>query len=337
MTMALYILVLPLLLLIFTTDLLPWQLAAWFFSLLILEHINQELGRLLIALSQQHAASLNLFLRGGFWPLLAILLMIFYPELKSLKTVLSLWIIGDTLAAAFSIRKLRKLDIHGWHETLDISWIIKGIKVAIPFLIATLAIRGIFTFDRYWIKELSNLEIVGAYVLFMGLSSALISFLDAGVFSFLYPELIKAHNTGNSLKFRTLARNLLFQTLIFTCIMATLAVILLNPALSLIGKNIYWENRNLFYWSLASVLLYSFGMVPHYYMYALGKDRPIILSHLLGCIVFLTSTWLLSQYLSYLAVPISLCVAFLFILVFKAVAFHLLTPYEYKPFNLSKT
>ncbi|MFS2122318.1 lipopolysaccharide biosynthesis protein [Pseudomonas sp. Pseusp97] len=336
MTFVLYVMIFPLLSLIFLENLLPWQMAIWFFSLLILEHINQELGRLLIALSQQHAASLNLFLRGGSWPLVAIALMMSYPGLQNLKTVLFLWVIGDALAVALSILKLRSLGIHGWHERIDWRWIFQGVKVAIPFLLATLAIRGIYTIDRYWLKALSNLEIVGAYVLFMGLSSALVSFLDAGVFSFLYPELIKSYNENNPIRFRLLARNLLIQTLIFSCVMALLATLLIDPALSLIGKPIYSNNSNLFYWALASVLLYSFGMIPHYWLYAQGKDRPIIISHLLGCAVFLLSTWMLSSIYSYMAVPISLCITFLSILIIKALACHSLTPPHYNPLNLSK-
>ncbi|WP_448679755.1 lipopolysaccharide biosynthesis protein [Pseudomonas nicosulfuronedens] len=336
MTLALYAIMLPLLSLVFLKNLLPWNLAIWFFSLLILEHINQELGRLLIALSQQHAASLNLFLRGGSWPLAAILLMMSYPSLQNLKTVLFLWAIGDALAVALSIFKLHRLGICGWHERINLRWIFQGIKVAIPFLLATLAIRGIYTIDRYWLKALSNLEVVGAYVLFMGLSSALVSFLDAGVFSFLYPELIKSHNENNPARFRLLARNLLIQTLIFSSALALFATVLIEPALNLIGKPIYSNNNSLFYWTLASVLLYSFGMIPHYWLYAQGKDRPIIISHLLGCAVFLFSTWMLSSFYSYMAVPISLCVAFLSILIIKASACQSLTPSQYNPFNLSK-
>lgn len=332
MTGALYAVSLPLLFLIFITKLLPWEVSIWFFVLLVLEHINQEIGRLLIALSQQHAASLNLFLRSGSWPLAAILLMSLYPGLKSLEYVLLLWVIGDLLAITLSILKLRKLEIIGWHEKVDWKWILTGIKIAIPFLAATLAIRGIFTFDRYWIKELSNIEIVGAYVLFMGLSNAVISFLDAGVFSFIYPTLIKSHNERNSILFRSQARSLFIQTALFLCILTIGAVTLITPALSFIGKPIYSENSNLFYWSLFSVILYSLGMIPHYCLYAQGKDRAIILSHLLGLAVFLFSTWMLSSAISYMAIPISLCIAFLVILATKALAFFLLTPPDCNPF-----
>lgn len=335
LTAVLYAVFLPALLLIFATKLLPWELAAWFFALLVLEHINQELSRLLITLSQQNSASISLFLRSGSWPLAAILLMALFPNLKSLLTVLSLWIIGDLLAIVFSIMSLRHLKIKGWDNHVDWGWIIKGIKVAIPFLVATLAIRGIFTFDRYWIKELSSLEIVGAYVLFMGLSSALISFLDAGVFSFIYPELIKAYNDGAPARFRHLVRNLLIQTILFSSSMAVMAVFLLPIGLDLIGKPVYSENSSLFHWCLSSVLLYSFGMIPHYWLYAQGKDRAIIFSHLLGCAVFLLSTWILSSPFTYMAVPISLCIAFLAILIIKITACYLTTPNNYNPFKFS--
>ena len=46
LSLVLYVIVLPLLSLIFLEGLLPWSVAGWFFILLVLEHLTQELGRL---------------------------------------------------------------------------------------------------------------------------------------------------------------------------------------------------------------------------------------------------------------------------------------------------
>src|SRR5690606_1309225 len=72
LALLLYSIVLPWLLLVFALDYLPWPLAPWFYVLLILEHLNQELSRLLVAVSKQMMASLVLFLRQGVWCLVII-------------------------------------------------------------------------------------------------------------------------------------------------------------------------------------------------------------------------------------------------------------------------
>src|SRR5690606_27760460 len=53
LALVLYSVVLPLLLLVFAMGFLPWTLAPWFYILLILEHLNQELSRLLVAVTKQ--------------------------------------------------------------------------------------------------------------------------------------------------------------------------------------------------------------------------------------------------------------------------------------------
>ena len=65
--MIAYAVVLPLLLTVFLCGLISWKYAGWFYVLLIIEHISQESGRLLITLSRPTRASIVLFLRSGIW------------------------------------------------------------------------------------------------------------------------------------------------------------------------------------------------------------------------------------------------------------------------------
>lgn len=92
--LVLYCIVLPLLLLVFVAEKLPWWAAGWFFALLVLEHLNQEASRLLIAISDPLFASVALFLRQGAWVLFLVPVMYAAPELRSLTGVLLAWTAG---------------------------------------------------------------------------------------------------------------------------------------------------------------------------------------------------------------------------------------------------
>lgn len=328
-SIVLYAVFLPLLCLVFVTGLLPWSVAGWFFVLLVLEHMTQELGRLLIAVSEQLLASLVLFLRSGIWAVAVTALMFVDHESRSLDAVLGAWTLGSLAALLLGVYRLSRLQIGGWQKAVDWQWIAKGLKIAIPLLIATLAIRGVFTLDRYWFEALTNLEILAAYVLFMGLSNALMSFLDAGVFAFSYPGLISAHSKQDSTAFRHGLRRLLMQTLVLCAGFAVIALLLIGPLLQLLDKPLYLEQQDLFPWILLATLLYAIGMVPHYALYAQGHDRPIIHSHIASLLTFIPATWLFSNYLPLLAVPLGLCAAFALMLLWKSWAFARLTPSGY--------
>jgi len=329
----LYAAFLPALSVVFYFGLLPVRLAGWFFLLLVLEHVNQELGRLLVAISRPLTASVLLFLRSGLWAFVIAALMFAWPELRSLSTVLLGWSIGGTAAALLGLISLHYLGLGGWDTKVDWTWIGEGVRVAVPLLIATLAIRGVHTVDRYWFEALVGLDTLAAYVLFMGMSTALMSFLDAGVFAFLYPALIQHWKQGSPANFRESLRRLVIQTAAFTAGFAICAVFALPLLLDWLDRPVYTENADLFVWLMLATVFFAVSMVPHYALYAQGKDKHLIASHLLALPVFGVSTLLFIPLNHLLAVPAGLCFTFAFTLLWKMVAYYKLTPTEYQLFR----
>jgi O-antigen/teichoic acid export membrane protein len=330
LTLLLYAFFMPLLLLLFYTDSLPWAVVGWFFALLVLEHLNQELMRLLITISEPLLASLVLFLRSGAWAIAVTVSMIFIPEMHNLDSVLAAWTIGGSSAFLLAAWRLYRLRLGGWNKRVDWSWIKLGVKIALPLLIATLALRGLFTLDRYWLEGLAGLEVLGAYILFIGVANAMVSFLDAGVFAFIYPGLINAFQKQQAEVFRQGVKSLFFQTACFSAIFAAVALLLIEPLLDWLDKPLYREQQGMFPWILLATVLYALSMVPHYALYAQGKDRPIIYSHIFGFCVFIPTTWLCSRQWPDIAIPLGLCVAFLVILLWKLQAYFRLTPKHYR-------
>ena len=188
---ALYLTLLPLSLLILLRSDWPGYLMWWFAPILVLEHFNQEMSRLLIALSEQLTSSVILFVRQGSWATVAILAMMLDYDLRNLEMIMMLWAVAGVIAATVAIWKLKQLKTEGWSLPIDWVWVKKGVFIGSAFLLATLALRGVQTFDRYWLEALEGIEIVGAYVLFFGVASSLLLFLEAAIFSFAYPVLIE--------------------------------------------------------------------------------------------------------------------------------------------------
>ncbi|MDR8236477.1 hypothetical protein FPK75_25045, partial [Acinetobacter baumannii] len=73
-------------------------------------------------------------------------------------------------------------------QIIQIEWLKSGLKICIPLLISTLILRAITTVDRLWLEQLEGLKVIAAYSLFIGLTNAIISFLETEVFSFIYPK-----------------------------------------------------------------------------------------------------------------------------------------------------
>src|SRR5690606_38520346 len=285
--------------------------------LLVMEHISQEMNRLLVIVSEQIAASMVLFFRSGAWCLGAIGWMFLVPEQRNLDSVFICWFIGNLCAISIGFWCCARLNARGWNQKVDWFWIRKGLKVAIPLLIGSLALRGIYTIDRYWFGSLVSLEILGAYVVFTGMCNALMSFLDAGVFMYAYPELIRKFNASNLEGFKLEIRKLWLQTLGLSLVFVVISAICLPLVLAWLDRSIYRENMQLFWLLLVAMFFYAISMVPHYGLYARGKDKEIIFSHIIALIVFFPSVWFISLASSYLAVPLGLILTFVVLFLLK--------------------
>ena len=317
----LYLVLLPVAVWLLSQSGWPGHLVWWFVPILFLEHFNQEVSRLLIALSDQLASSLILFIRQGSWAIAVVLLMSLDEVARNLDTVMALWATAGAAAASIGVLRLKQLRTSGWKLPVDWTWVKKGIGVSVTFLVATLALRGVQTFDRYWLDALASIEMVGAYVLLLGVASTLMVFLDAGVFAFAYPALIKHNHDGEHERAHKQVKRLLLQTLVLSVAFAVMSWVLLPYFLEWIGNPAYQQALPWYPWLLSAMTINAVGMVPHYALYARGSDKPIIYSHIAGLVGFALATWLLSRVYSGLAVPIGLNVAFLTILVWKAAAY----------------
>lgn len=314
----------------------PGHLVWWFFPILILEHFNQEMSRLLIVLSEPIRATVILFIRQGSWSVVMIAAMILDPDARSLELVMGLWTTAGLLAAFLAIWRLRQLGTSGWGKPVDWAWVKKGIVLSLAFLIGTLALRGVQTFDRYWLERLAGIEAVGAYVLLFGIASTLIIFLESALFSFSCPVLIKLSHEGEYRQAQKTVNRLFLQTVSIALIFGLTSWLALPYLLLWIGSEVYINSMNLYPWLLVAITMNAVSMVPHYALYARGTDKPIIYSHLVSIVIFLAVTWFFSKTNPTFAVPIGLNSAFAVILIWKTAAYLIEVSKNSHPSNYSR-
>lgn len=282
-----YMVALPLAYLLFHLGILPLTMAGWFFALLVAEHVGKELNRLLIVAGMPVMATTALFLQRGLWALAVPLLMLQFEALRTLNLVFLAWTISALGAILMSIWSLRTLAWSGMVRTVDWSWIRRGLRVASVFLLGTLLHRVMFTIDRFIVESAGGLDLVGVYTFYMGMALAAMAFLDAGVFAFLYPRVVSAFRRGELAEFRSAMRKLLVRTVGATGVLMAAAAVMIHPILALLDRPIYQTNIAVFWVLLGAVSLYAVGMIPHFGLYAMGRDRAILVSRAAGSVVFL--------------------------------------------------
>jgi len=317
-SLIMYIVIFPSLLAVFIFDVLEWGIVGWFYTLLVLEHISQELNRLLIAMGRPITASVVLFVRMGAWCFVAIALMLQFPMTRSLTTIWSAWLLGTLVSVFLAVFSLRHLN---WKQTsqdpVNWAWLKNGARTAFIFFLGTIALRGIFTLDRYIMKYYVGLEILGVYVFFVLIGNGLYSLIDAGVIVFVYPKMVGAYRKGNFEEYRKNIKELILGILITIMMLLIGLWLFINPLLDFVGKVEYSRNINSFWLIMFAICIWCVSMIPHYILYSKGKDKIIIISTWITFAVFTFLSLILVPSYGLQGIAYSLIVSFTINLVLK--------------------
>tara|TARA_Y100001934_G_scaffold277292_1_gene375751 strand:- start:20446 stop:21681 length:1236 start_codon:yes stop_codon:yes gene_type:complete len=303
-----YVVVLPAFSIVFFLEMLPWSVMAAFIALVVLEHLSTELMRLLVAIEKPLLATLVIFIKQALWALCFAITMWLAPEFRNISDLLLFWIAGSALSILIGVGPLLKLDWRGVLTKIDWRWIRTGAMVAIPLLLSSIAVRSLFTFDRYAFEALNSLALLGAYSVYMGVASAMLSFMESGVFVFYYPRMMKAYKEQNMSEFEHAYSKLAKQSAIwltFLMVGAAIAGVIVFPMLE---ETIYYDNLTLFFAIIVSMAIFIGGYVFQYGLYTTTRDKSIIVANLAGLAVAAIALVMIAQHTSYWAVTIAMTI-----------------------------
>jgi len=285
--------------------------------LVLTEHANQELMRMLIAIQKPVLATFVLFVRHGLWALLVALLFITKSEFRSLEIVLMAWSVSGLIAFLIAAQQTKFAIKYGWNLPVDWNWLRRGLRIALPMFVGTMSLNFISTIDRYWFESLVGSDALGAYVFYMAIVAASVSFIDSGVFAFIYPAMVAASGRNDKEEFSLLLKKMFFQSFSLAIIFAIITILLVDLLLGLISKPIYYDMKYLLYPMLVMMVVQVLSYVPNYALYTQNSDRAIIASNILSSVVFIASVSALAVWNELFAIPVALIFVYIFLLVFK--------------------
>ena len=287
-----YLVILPCLLIIFVLGVLPWAMAGWFYALLILEHVNQEIQRLFVALSWTTRATCLLFLRHAAWVYGLAAIIFAAPDSVGLQTVLGSWTVGEVASLILASRIYNLPWKPAAAVAIDWCWLRKGLRVALPLLGSTLAFSGMGMVDRYALKTYQGSEQLGVYTFYSYVRNAIQSLLDIGLWNLYQPRVVAAYQNGDRAEYRRLLRHLLAALGGVATALCLLAALLVRPVALITGKSIYLQHLDTFYLVLLLTIVASVVNVPLLALYARHRDRLTLALSLFGLSLAGLFNWL---------------------------------------------
>ena len=289
-----YLIILPLLYVFGLFDFIGQKYILLFYLILVFDHISIELYRLLVVFSKPIQANINLFLRTGIW----ILVLIFawhndFEDLKNLNSVFNLWLVGSFISVIYSIYSLSTVGVNiPWKEKIDTKWILKGLKIALPFFIATLSYKIIQFADRYMVEFYLGSKQTGIYYFFSNISMLIETFVQTTVVMIYSPKLIASLKKDKPVQigvFKTFSKEIIIYSVI--AVVGVCAII--YPLLHVVEKTELFLSINVFFVMVTTRFIFNISLIYHFKLYVAKKDSLIMTSTLFAVLVNISLNFIL--------------------------------------------
>lgn len=264
------------------------------FSLIALEHINQELYRVLVAMGKPIHATSNNFFRSGVWVFIYILVVLYDHKFANLEHLYLFWILGELFCLFFSIFSLKSLS---WTTTLkskiNFKWLWKGIKISTIFFGSGIALKFLEYSERFYIKSLLGNSEVGVYFYFYNIAYLPYTFFVTVIIINFLPELIQTYNE-NKMQYLVVRGRLINTTKLYSLVsyLGTIIVFFIVVRF-LISDSSYISNKEIFWFQLVASFITLMSEILYLELYLRHKDKLILVSFLLALCVQIASNYIL--------------------------------------------
>lgn len=289
-----YLLVLPLLYVFGLFDFIGEKYILLFYLILIFDHISIELYRLLVVFSKPIQANMNLFLRTGIW----ILVLIFawhnhFEDLKNLNSVFNLWLLGSFISVIYSIFSLSTVGVNiPWKEKIETKWILKGLKIALPFFIATLSYKIIQFADRYMVEFYLGTKQTGIYYFFSNISMLIETFVQTTVVMIYSPKLIASLKKDKPFQI-DIFKNFSKEIIIYSVVAVASVCAIIYPLLHVVEKTELFLSISVFFVMVITRFIFNISLIYHFKLYVGKKDRVIMTSTLVAVLFNISLNFIL--------------------------------------------
>jgi O-antigen/teichoic acid export membrane protein len=270
------------------------------------------------SMEQPLLANMLYFIAGGLWCVLAVGLGIVAPSFRNVDTVLTAWILGNLLFFAATFWTWRKMP---WHELLgkkvNWEWIKKGVKKSSLIWLGTLGIMTGSYIDRFVLAHFLGLEIVGVAAFYFSFAAAILTLVQTGVLSFIFPRLVALHREGDRTGFRHEMRQATGHVALFAGLIAAGV----NIAVPLLGQSFhrpqFVDNAPVLWLMTAGIWIRCNAETLYQVLFARHQDRAIWLGNMLFLVPALLCNAVLVPLIGFSGVGYSAIISSLFLLLWR--------------------
>lgn len=307
---CLYLLSAPLFYFIFSYDLIATDYILYFYSILLLVLVSLELEALLVVLGKQLLASMVFFTQTSLWVFFVIPVLYFFPAHRTLEFIYLSWMGGACLSILVALFFLRTSEVKVCFDGMGWQWIRNGLKKSAIFLLSSIMLKLLLTIDRFAMEFHSTTELVGSYVFYVSVVMGIYNFLEPGVFSFIYPKLLRFYKENDHVSYMAAHKELIYSTIAGVALLAVSLHFIVPFIVNLLDLTAHKKSLDSLWLIISAGAVYMLGFIPHYILFSRGKFKWLTYANASALTAFLVSVYFLSMESAISLVASSLLIAF---------------------------
>lgn len=319
-----YFIYIPIIYFIFSNDIIPLKYIFPFYTLLVLEHIGQELFRFFNLFNKPNHANFTLLIRTAVWIGVMIIVehLIFNREI-TIMNLLYYWIGGSLLAIIYSLTYVARRFFLKFKDikffSINHKWIKSGIKVSMPFFFGTIAYKIIEYSDRYMIDWFLDKEQVGIYSFYANFANIVNITVNTITITLIVPNLLRAVSSNEVKRIKIKIHQFSKELYLTTTLVSVCIIILIFPTLSWLDKPEFSNELSTYFIILLANIIFNLSLLYHFLLYAYKKDREIFKPTVYASITNIVLNIVLIPRFGIISAAISTLVSAILIFILKSV------------------
>ena len=287
--LSIYIIFAPLIILyyLWLTD-FPTDFAYMFCLWIVLEHLNIEIYRALIALEKQLKASIILCIKQ-ILPVVILLFAIFFTNYEidyiSAVTILFLPLLVAGVLGIYFLQ-IDLLDL----SCIDLSFVKGGIKISIIMIISTFFLRYISTMDKTFVLSSYGVEKAGIYTILFSISMIISIVYDAVFSSYVVQKLVRLGGASDPPEFHRYFKEISWQSMNILIISFLIVAVIIYPVIVILEKPEIFLYLKEYVALCALALAFCHLSLTSMGLIALKRDFVNLVTNLLMFLVFIVIT-----------------------------------------------
>ena len=254
----------------------------FFLFLLISEHLSQELVRILVSEKRNTEASIAVFIKQ-FMPSVSYVIYL-YISSPNLYALFSMIIISSIFSFMYSYQRLN-IKIQGLKKNLI--WIKKGVKLSTIFILSTVCLRFVSTFDKTIINQYFDETIVGIYSFLFTISMSLNILIEVMVINFGFKDLISSGD--NVKKLKKTFHSMVLETFFYGIFFIIFLNLIFGSVIDIVDKPLLGEYLLEFNFLILIAILFSLSSIQTLYFYSKKYDSFNLIMNFIFLSLFIST------------------------------------------------